>query len=85
MHCCCTAAVLQLNNKPNRLGKVIIGAAYGVYLIHPPFVAAWGRALAGQQYPAFLVNVCALAPLVTLSCWVVAVGMRAVPGVDRVL
>lgn len=75
----------HVNRKPGRLGAVIIGAAYTVYVIHPLVIVIWFRALIGVVGVSWLLMAFVASALAVPSCWVVGAAIKAVPGAGRVL
>ena len=74
------------NTKPGRLGRVIIGAAYTVYIIHPMYVTLFGRALyAAPPTMTLVANALAISPMVVTASWLTAAAIKAIPGTGRVL
>lgn len=74
-----------LNSKPGRLGVIITGAAYVAYLVHPVFVTLFGRAFAKFEFWSILVNAVVLSYLTVPASWLVAAGLKAIPGANKVL
>ncbi|KAI8472354.1 MAG: acyltransferase 3, partial [Monoraphidium minutum] len=74
-----------LNKRPNAVGDVINGAAYGAYLLHPAIIPLYAAALIPFWYPSFVVNAIAICVPVVGTTWLLAAGLKAIPGVDRVL
>jgi glucan biosynthesis protein C len=73
------------NARPNALGRQVIGAAYGAYLVHPILILFFARAAMGLAAPSYVVNAAAIAAPVAVCSWLVAAALRAIPGADRVL
>lgn len=74
-----------LNARPGWLGRQIIGAAYGAYIVHPLVIAVFARALMGFYFPSYMVNAVAISVPVVVVSWLVAAGLRAIPGAHHVL
>lgn len=72
------------NAKPGRFGALLIGAAYGAYIIHGMFIGLYGRAFESVPWPTVGVFFAA-APLILVSTWILAIAAKAVPGASRIL
>lgn len=67
-----------------KVGRVIVGAAYTAYILHPLVIVSYDRAL----IPLYLQPAAAaavLAALVVPTTWIVAALVREIPGAKRVL
>eukprot|EP00879_Flechtneria_rotunda_P013053 GHRR01013633.1.p1 GENE.GHRR01013633.1~~GHRR01013633.1.p1 ORF type:complete len:242 (+),score=61.79 GHRR01013633.1:519-1244(+) len=76
------------NCKPNKLGALIIGSAYGVYIIHYPIIQLYARAfmmIAARTFPSSVVSSAVISCPVVISAWLVAAALKAAPNADRVL
>ncbi|KAF6252118.1 hypothetical protein COO60DRAFT_1628649 [Scenedesmus sp. NREL 46B-D3] len=75
------------NVQPRWLGRHIINAAYGAYIIHPPVIILFARAVMGLDAvaPSAVINAAVISLPVVVCSWAVAAAVRAIPGFDRVL
>lgn len=73
------------NPKPGRVGGIVIGAAYGAYLVHPLFITLFAWALMRAPLAPHLLSVLTIAPPVVASTWAVATALKALPGAGHVL
>lgn len=74
----------RCNRPAGGVGAVVVGAAYGAYIVHPLFLVLSDRALHGSQLPAGAKAALAT-PLVLALSWAAAALARAVPGAAGVL
>eukprot|EP00878_Enallax_costatus_P008625 GHUV01009018.1.p1 GENE.GHUV01009018.1~~GHUV01009018.1.p1 ORF type:complete len:183 (+),score=18.88 GHUV01009018.1:306-854(+) len=70
----------HVNIMHNRFWRKVVGAAYGVYIIHPLFIVLFAKALMPFQSNSYVINALAIGPMV-----VVAIAAKQSPGVDWVL
>jgi hypothetical protein len=75
------------NIQPKWLGRQIINGAYGAYIIHPPIIILFARAVMGLDAiaPSAVINAAVISLPVVVCAWTVAAAVRAIPGFDRVL
>ncbi|WIA20459.1 hypothetical protein OEZ85_004866 [Tetradesmus obliquus] len=75
------------NIQPKWLGRQIINGAYGAYIIHPPIIILFARAVMGLDAlaPSAVINAAVISLPVVVCAWAVAATVRAIPGFDRVL
>jgi hypothetical protein len=70
--------------EPGAVGRRIIGAAYGVYILHPLVVVAYARGLNMMaMHP--LAWIAVMIALVVPTTWALSMALKTIPGVDRVL
>jgi hypothetical protein len=77
----------SFNVQPKWLGRQLINGAYGAYIIHPPIIILFARAVMGLDaiVPSAVVNAAVISLPVVVCAWAVAAAVRAIPGFDRVL
>ncbi|WP_431869948.1 acyltransferase family protein [Nocardiopsis eucommiae] len=74
----------RLFDRSNRFLAFLSDNAFAVYVLHALVLVALGLALSGWEAVA-LAKFAGMAVLAVPLCWVVAAGVRALPGVRRVL
>ncbi|TDQ47190.1 acyltransferase family protein [Actinorugispora endophytica] len=71
-------------DRQGRLGRLLSGNAYAVYVLHPLVLVALGHSFAWLEAPA-VVKFAIVAALAVPLCWALAALVRSVPGVRRIL
>lgn len=73
-----------VNKKGGKFGSAVSGASYAVYVIHVPIVTSFGVALTAVAWPA-AAKCAVMVPMVLVSCWILGMLLKLVPGVKQVL
>lgn len=73
------------NFKPGPVGRQLIGGAYAAYIVHMVVIPLFARALMPFRFPSGVIYALAISPMAVITSWVVAMGLRAIPGADRIL
>ena len=74
----------KVNITPNKVGTVIIGAAYAVYIIHPFVLTCYGRAFEVVPIHA-IAKMVIVALLLNITTWPLGACLKAIPYADKVL
>lgn len=75
----------SFNNKPGRVGRVLINAAYGAYIVHMVLIPLWARAFMPVRLQSGIMYAACISGPAVLSSFGVAAALRAIPYMDRVL
>lgn len=74
----------NVNITPNKVGAIIIGAAYAVYVIHPFVLTCYGRAFEAVHIRN-IAKMVIVALLLNITTWPLGAGLKGLPYADRVL